>query len=262
MYCANEITGGLGNKLFQLANTIAFSKRHGYIPSLHPDYVHNNSQTITPWNYFYRGLPVVRFDHSLCVLPGDDAGVFYKVEPISSPILFKGYYQSEKYFSDFSDIIYDQYKCPLELETSLKTRFSDLDKAVFIHFRRGDYVNHPYHWFDLTSYYRRSVKHFPVDSVFYIFSDDIEFCKKDPFVATLTNVRFVENLNEIESMWLMSLCGRGGICANSTFSWWGGWLNKQRDSSVKIIYPDKQFPQPFMRSTDLVPQSFIIEPIQ
>ena len=67
----------------------------------------------------------------------------------------------------------------------------------------------------------------------YVFSDDPQWCKTNlnslfrdislPSFSIIENDKF----NEVETLWLISLCDRGGICANSTFSWWGSWLGEK-----------------------------------
>ena len=74
------------------------------------------------------------------------------------------------------------------------------------------------------------------EAVFYVFSDDIKYCKD---VTYLTSFNFILDLDEIDSLYLMSMCTKGGICSNSSFSWWGGYLNDNNDKMV--IYPNRWF---------------------
>ena len=63
---------------------------------------------------------------------------------------------------------------------------------------------------------------------------------------------FVEGNNDIEDLWLMSLCNHN-IIANSSFSWWGAWLNKNRDK--KVIAPNKWFGE--KSDSDIIPEKWI-----
>ena len=68
-----------------------------------------------------------------------------------------------------------------------------------------------------------------------MFSDDIEWCKKYAFFIH-SSISFYETTEDpLISMYTMSLCEKGGICANSTFSWWGGYLNLNNNKVV--VYP-------------------------
>jgi len=73
------------------------------------------------------------------------------------------------------------------------------------------------------------------DARFFVISDDIEYCKSYS-VLSLANVTFVEGLSPEYSIYLMSLCSKGGICANSSFSWWGSYLI---DREKIVILPKK-----------------------
>ena len=93
----------------------------------------------------------------------------------------------------------------------------------------------------LDNYYRYSINYIKsIDSnaIFYIFSDDIEYCQSIDWL-TDNNVRYILDLDEIDSLYLMSMCMKGGIGANSSYSWWGGYLNENIDKLV--IYPDRWF---------------------
>jgi hypothetical protein len=65
---------------------------------------------------------------------------------------------------------------------------------------------------------------------------------------------FVENNDNIEDMWLMSLCEHN-IIANSSFSWWGAWLNKNKNKTV--IAPSKWFGEGYFCDVDIVPNNWI-----
>jgi hypothetical protein len=75
---------------------------------------------------------------------------------------------------------------------------------------------------------------------FYIVSDDIEYCKTFAGFKKI-NKTFID-LPALETLYLMSLCEKGGICGNSTFSWWGSYLNK---SSQKVV----TFPGKWLKNT-------------
>jgi len=104
---------------------------------------------------------------------------------------------------------------------------------VSIHVRRGDYVNNPF-YYDLTEtdYYQRAMLEFPNEK-FMVYSDNIEWCKKQDMFK---NCNFSGG-NELED--LNSIAGsKGVIMANSSFSWWGAFLNKGKIIAPKLWYRD------------------------
>jgi hypothetical protein len=74
-----------------------------------------------------------------------------------------------------------------------------------------------------------------INTKYFIFSDDIEWCKQN-FIGE--NYIFVENEEDYISLYMISLC-KDNINANSTFSWWGSWLNK--NDNKKVIFPSLWF---------------------
>ena len=127
------------------------------------------------------------------------------------------YVQDPKYFEEYKDEIKLIFGQDIEL----------IDQ-VAIHVRRGDYVNNPF-YVDLmtTDYYEKAMELFPNEG-FLVFSDDIEWCKKQDIFK---GCEFSEGRTEVEDMNLMAGC-KGVIIANSSFSWWGAYL-----SSGKVIAP-------------------------
>ena len=72
---------------------------------------------------------------------------------------------------------------------------------------------------------------FDKNSVFVVFSNDIQVCKKDPLFIRRSGVYFVDNNDELTDMYLMTKC-KGHIISNSLYSWWGAYLSENRDNTV------------------------------
>jgi len=159
-----------------------------------------------------------------------------------------GYWQSEKYFLDAADAIRSDFtfKLPLAARNAeLAGQIAQVN-AVSLHVRRGDYVNNPKtnvtHGVCSLDYYKAAVQYVS-DRVeqphFFIFSDDIAWVK-DNLKIDMPH-RYIDHNKGAEScndMRLMSLC-QHHIIANSSFSWWGAWLNP---SAGKIVVaPEKWF---------------------
>lgn len=153
-----------------------------------------------------------------------------------------GFWQSEKYFSDIRNILLSEFNFP---EINDDKNMDILKKiqqhiSVSIHVRRGDYVTSIFPTMT-KDYYQRAMDYFfkKYSNVFFVvFSDDISWAKK---YISFKNGIFVNWNNGKESykdMQLMSLCNHN-IIANSSFSWWGAWLNRNEDK--EIIAPSKWF---------------------
>ena len=175
-----------------------------------------------------------------------------------------GYWQSEKYFKDIENIVRKE----ITLKNSLPSKYSGLigeitnNNSVSIHIRRCDYATNKkfsavYNLLD-EEYYQRTVK-FIAEKIkepkFFIFSDDIKWAKQNlniPYPKI-----FVSDNSEIknyEELTLMSLC-KHNIIANSSFSWWGAWLNTNIDKIV--LSPDKWFNIGVGNTSDLIPENWI-----
>jgi hypothetical protein len=174
-----------------------------------------------------------------------------------------GYWQSEKYFADYVNKIREDFtfKLPLSSENS-KIADQVLNvNAVSLHVRRGDYVSDSKNSFIgvcSLDYYQKAIAYIKsvVDSpVLYIFSDDIDWVKTN-LVLDSPSV-FVSHNQGAESyndMRLMSMC-QHHIIANSSFSWWGAWLNAHPEKIV--IAPKKWFASDQFDTSDLLPLSWI-----
>jgi hypothetical protein len=104
-----------------------------------------------------------------------------------------------------------------------------LDRSLFLHVRRGDYTSeaHNIHLVDLKLYCSRALelanKKLPPGWKLYVFSDDLDYCRSEIEFGDV-EPHYVEDLDEVASLVLMANCRLGGICSDSTFSWWGSYL--------------------------------------
>lgn len=179
------------------------------------------------------------------------------------PVYIDGYWQSYKYF----DSIKQQLKAELTpkkpltgLNLQLAESINKLN-AVSIHIRRGDYINNPHtnkvHGFLGIEYYRNAIEIVfdkVADPYFFVFSDDIIWAKENLDLGK--NATFVDHnsgQNSYEDMRLMSLC-KHHIIANSSFSWWGAWLNFNSD---KIVVAPKKWFSNDTNTSDLIPDLWI-----
>jgi hypothetical protein len=167
------------------------------------------------------------------------------VESISGDCSLNGYFQTEKYFAEFRDLILSQLEFKSQYRNSAESYIQSIRKenkdAVIasIHVRRGDYVMYPdHHPTCSSSYYinaAEELKTLNSNTIFLIFSDDVEWCRSE-----FNNPSYIiSNLeNPYTEMCAMSLCDHN-IIANSSFSWWGAWLNVNPDKIV--ISPSRWF---------------------
>jgi len=169
-----------------------------------------------------------------------------------------GNFQTERYFNEYRDEILIDFTFnkeisdkALEICNNLKQQNKQL---VSLHVRRGDYVNlQNYHPLCDIEYYKNAVNNFENVKVV-CFSDDIEWCKKE--FGFIEDIFFSETNNPYVDLCLMSLCDHN-IIANSSYSWWGAWLNKNSDK--KIIAPKKWFGPNYSQhdTRDLLPEGWI-----
>jgi len=175
-----------------------------------------------------------------------------------------GYWQSEKYFLDVADIIKNDFtftSTPSETNQSMAEKILN-HNAVAIHIRRGDYIADPnankiHNTYNI-EYYRKAISNIlgkVNDPHFYIFSDEPDWVKNNFIIDSPTT--YVSHNNEstcYEDMRLISLC-KHQIIANSSFSWWGAWLNSNPDKIV--IAPQRWFNVTETDTSDLIPNSWL-----
>lgn len=183
-------------------------------------------------------------------------------------LLLFDYWLSEKYFADVEDDLRKafQFKHSLEGETKEIAQRIESSHSISLHVRRGDYValKDVENFMGKTnlSYYERAVcymnehikrKGNDIPTVF-VFSDDIDWCKQNLTLSlpTIYLERSSAGPKASHHLQLMSLC-RNNIIANSTFSWWGAWLNQNPEKIV--VAPKRWFAHKV--NEDVVPQRWI-----
>lgn len=175
-----------------------------------------------------------------------------------------GYWQSEKYFKDVEDIIRNEFTIKFKAEGINKKIAEEINscESVSVHIRRGDYVSNPetnkYHGLCPLEYYQKALNKITScieNPHFYIFSDDPEWAQKN--LVFEHHFKFITHdgaEKSYDDMRCMSLC-KHNIIANSSFSWWGAWLNRNPEKIV--IAPRKWFNDPSINTDDLIPENWI-----
>lgn len=236
---------GLGNRLFKVASGFGIAKKQNR--NLFVSYILNtfhNTSGIDYMKTIFRKLTVKNIESSeykTFIEKEEESLTFLNVPNYKEDILIRGYYQNEKYFKEYKNELYNLFEMEESRKNYLKSKYPDLENTYFLHVRRGDYIKdiNKMHYIDLTKYYTNCFLLFKPTDKFLIFSDDIEYCKNMDILKN-KNISFVDKLeNELDSLYLMSLCYLGGIAVNSTFSWWGSYLNENPNKIV--TFPNKWF---------------------
>jgi hypothetical protein len=232
-YISSVLIGGIGNNLFQIAAGYALSLNHkrDYICSTKE--IHHTHNPLTCYrNNILRNIKF--FDDSLPFEMYQEINFEYKeINPTHNNLKIYGYFQSEKYFENYKNEIIDLFKIDDDTKIKLYEKYNDIinnENTCSVHIRRGDYVNlQNYHPLQSIDYYKSAFSKLNKDTHYIIFSDDLNWCK-DNF-KFLSNVQFIDGNKDYEDLYLMSLC-KNNIIANSSFSWWGAWLNQNKNKVV------------------------------
>jgi len=157
-------------------------------------------------------------------------------------IYYEGFWQSYKYYQPIADELRKVFVFKdINSANNLFAKQIISCESVGLHIRRGDYLNHKdYQGICDIDYYKRAIEHInPKDKSFYVFSNDLEWCKENitPLLkgASCCFVDLNKGSNSYYDIYLMSKC-RYLIIANSSFSWWGAFLNTE---VKEVVAPKK-----------------------
>jgi hypothetical protein len=190
--------------------------------------------------------------------PGYDANI----EKLTDNVYLEGFWQSEKYFKPIEGTIRREFTVkdsPSELNRKYLDEIRSVN-SISIHVRRGDYVTeketNAVHGVCDLEYYRKAIDRVSAevsDPRFYIFSDDMEWTKANLSSSTHPSIYIDHNQTAPhEDLRLMYSC-KHHIIANSSFSWWGAWLNDNAEK--KVIAPRNWFRT--LENRDIIPGGWL-----
>jgi hypothetical protein len=175
-------------------------------------------------------------------------------------IYLDGYWQSEKFFIKSSQQIRYDFTFKKELDEKNKSFLLKIQNknSVSIHIRRGDYITDKLLGnVCKIDYYKKAIEKMNKEvsnPLFVIFSDDIEWCKNNFNFINAEFVNWNKGMDSYKDMQLMSSC-KHNVIANSSFSWWGAWLNNNKEKIV--IAPSKWFNDENIDTKDVIPENWI-----
>ncbi len=240
-----DLIGRLGNNLFQIAMAVGYAEKH------------NVEYWIPEWEYsgcFKTSFTKVS---SGKVFYGEK-GWYYEELPFIEDVKLFGYFQSWKYFKHCEDKIRDLFTFSDQIKNKVNNKYAALRlpglNTCSVHVRRGDYIGNHFHEVCHLEYYNdaiNEIKNRVNIDLFVVFSDDVAWCKEN-FKGE--EFLFIKDNSNVEDLYLMSCC-KHNIIPNSSFSWWGAWLNANENKIV--IAPGRWFGDASRGVEDLLPEKWI-----
>ena len=187
----------------------------------------------------------------------DNIKYYPEVFNFNNKLLISGW-QSEKYFYDIKKDIKNAFcfKQTLDDKNLKLAKEMKKENSISVHIRRGDYLKDKYFYGVCDkNYYDKAIKYFlskNEKSKVYFFSNDMDWCRKNFCDERFYFVEGNVGTNSYKDMQLMSCC-KHNIIANSTFSWWGAWLNNNKNKIV--IAPNKWF-NSVEGTCDIIPETW------
>jgi hypothetical protein len=282
-----KIYGGMANQLFQYAAGYALAKHHNVPLKLDISYFKEKNEDTK------RAFELTKFAIDFTLANDEEIGQLFKFRTIDyawnklmplnkkhfygekvpgynerffelgNQVYLRGYFQSEKYFEKYKQLVVEQFKINTEHFTHLLPQAQNLlnSNSVALHIRLGDYLNPTLSGimapFSL-EYYKNAIAHIQQNDSnpqFYIFSDQIVLAKE--LLKIEADFNFIDSSvakNADEDFFLMQSC-KHQIIANSTFSWWAAYLNVN-DHKI-VIAPQKWYKDHFGDATNLFPENWI-----
>jgi hypothetical protein len=284
-----ELNGGIGNQMFQYAAAKSLAIHHKTILKLDisPGTDKSMPQELRPrpFDLHYFNLPD-QFANVTDIESFNTKSALEKIKEKAKPnhkrkiyrepffhydsnffnaeadVYLKGLWQSEKYFYPFKNEIRNLFEFKNETVSTLKDVSYRLknQNSVSIHIRRGDYlakVSLEVLGLIPLEHYQNAIElinsKMP-DTFFYFFSDDINWVKESFQLPNATYISGDISKDHVEDLYLMSQC-KHNIIANSSFSWWGAWLNNNPNKIV--VVPKNWFNKGPKDTQDLIPEGWL-----
>ena len=252
--------GRLGNNFFQMAVTLEYGRKYN-VPVIFDKWIYDGIEHDASL-IFEKDLLFIKYPDDFEWNLYKDPFHYYKPVPYMKNIRFHGFFQSYKYFDEqitkdfFSpnlkhvvNVIYDKYSYIFSKRTTS------------IHCRRGDYLNNENFYSLSMKYYNEAMQKMnSVTDLYVVFSDDIEWCKHNIISKDKKEMLYIENNPDYIDLFLMSMCDNN-IIANSSFSWWGAYLNRNPYKIVITPNPKEWFTPKspsYDKTFDLCPENWMI----
>jgi hypothetical protein len=231
--------GRLGNILFEKAAAIGYAQKHGL------QYCIDEEPSIR--HMWPKPVIIKESGHQYQELP-------FMPQWKDKHVVLQGFWQSERYFAH----------CREEVLKAFGFSWEPLNAVCSIHVRRGDYLLYPdKHPVVTAEYLDQAISYICQNtgvSLFMVFSDDIPYCRQLINSRMYYGCRFdySERIDERRDLEFMSRCEHN-IISNSTFSWWGAWLNQNPDKVVISPSKDNWFGpgNAHLDTSDIIPESWI-----
>lgn len=234
-----HLMGGLGNCLFQIAAAYAYALQTGKEMILYPEtHVPAHNYISLYFNNIFRNIKIEL--KSPPIQEYMESNFHYTPIPyMNGDVKIHGYFQSYRYFDVYENEIRKLFKIDNNTNEFILQKYGTLldEHTCAMHIRRGDYVQlNDHHPVQDISYYKECIKYYDRNTIFLVFSDDIEWCKNT--FGMNERLIYIEGNRDYQDLYLMSMC-KHNIIANSTFSWWGAYLNENENK--KICSPKNWF---------------------
>ena len=219
-----RLNGGLANQLFQIAAAYALALDNNDECAFYLDspVINQGNCARTYKANILKNIKELIFDWQPESI-WQEPDLNYHPIPYHKNMMLIGYFGSEKYFAHHREEIIRLFKSPMPR----------LHNCSSLHVRRGDYLKFTNVFYCLDAeYYQKALRHIDSD-IIYVLSDDIEWCKNN---LNDDRLFYPKGQSDWEDLLLMAVCDHN-IIANSTFSWWGSYLNENPDKIV--IAPKK-----------------------
>lgn len=257
MYVSVQVSDGFGNQMFKVAAMLGYAQRYGHQPVFCEEPLSSKDHPTTALSIrdIFPHIPVkselTKETWTLLQEPPDAAMTYIEFPAIQGNVYMKGYFQSERYFPTLVIPI----SLPI-LPHCIELFQNDWSSIFFLHIRRGDYL-HPtnrHHTIDVFSYLQKSLAYFPAEQTCFVVSDDISWCRETLPTWFLRSWLFCPTITDAETFYWMTLCS-GGICANSSFSWWAAYFLKRGHPpsvSIRICMPRPWGQPPLPEARELI----------
>jgi len=285
-----KLIGGLGNQMFQYATGKALALRHSVdvkvdVSSLNLDSEGIYTQRKYELSIFNKPIQIATANEKENYLGENSSNITRKIKKLfpylantyyalekgsqyhkeflkyPKSTYLNGFWQSELYFKNIETIIKNDFTFNQNIIDINKDLVSKIEScnSISLHVRRGDYVQNKitnqFHGLCSLEYYNDAIRYIEMkikNIEIFVFSDDISWCKEN--LKYNLPIHFMDTTDAHSDLYLMTKC-KHNIIANSSFSWWGAWLNTNKEKIV--IAPKQWFVKQSVITQDIIPAQWI-----